>query len=79
MLAWSSGPRTGGGRRDLGAGLSRVFSASAAVTLRLLRLVLYLIREPAEFIENVRCVQGQIAQTIGRIAEERRGLLAATK
>jgi hypothetical protein len=57
---------------DLGAGLSGVFSPSAAVALHLLRLVLYLIREPAEFIANVWCLQGQIAQTLGRIAEERR-------
>jgi hypothetical protein len=60
------------GKADLGAGLSGVFSPSAAVTFRLLRLLLYLIREPAEFIGNVWCLQGQIAQTVGRIAEERR-------
>ena len=57
---------------DLEAGLSGVFSPAAAVTLRLLRLVLYLICEPAKIIGNVWCLQGQIAQTLGRIAEERR-------
>jgi len=54
---------------DLGADLSGVFSPSAAVGLR---LVLYLICEPAKIIGNVWCLQGQIAQTLGRIAEERR-------
>ena len=57
---------------DLEAGLSGVFSPAAAVTLRLFRLVLYLICEPAKIIGNVWCLQGQIAQTLGRIAEERR-------
>ena len=57
---------------DLEARLSGVFSPAAAVTLRLFRLVLYLICEPAKIIGNVWCLQGQIAQTLGRIAEERR-------
>ena len=59
----------GGGSRSRP---KRRLPPSAAVTLRLLRLALYLLREPAEFIGNVWCLQGQIAQTVGRIAEERR-------
>ena len=54
--------RLKGGRRQISeAGLSRVFFPSAAVTFRLLRFVLYLIREPPEFIGNVRGLQGRIA------------------
>jgi hypothetical protein len=53
-----------------GAALRRVFSSRGATTPRPLRLLFDLLRKPAEFIGNIGGTEGQIAQTIGGLAQE---------
>lgn len=56
--------------RELAAGLCRVFSSRGATTPRPLRVLFDLLRKPAEFIGNIGGTEGQIAQTIGGLAQE---------
>ena len=50
--------------------LRRVFSSRGATTPRPLRVLFDLFRKPAEFIGNIGGTEGQIAQTIGGLAQE---------
>jgi hypothetical protein len=50
--------------------LRRVFFSRGATTPRPLRVLFDLFRKPAEFIGNIGGTEGQIAQTIGGLAQE---------